>query len=88
MQLYYVEFEDGCGGYIKEDEYDDFVKAMTLLSVKYTAVIVTEPIYAIHWYDYIDDEWSIIWCTQDNYESNIKDLIEAEVQYEVEAFNV
>ncbi len=88
MQLYYVEFNDGEGLYVKQDEYDDFARAMALLSVEYTVTVVTEPIYAIHWYDYIDDEWTIEWCAEDNFDDMMTKIISAEVQYEVEAFNV
>jgi len=88
MQLFYVEFEDGNGLYVKEDEYDDFSKAMTLLSIKHTTFVVTEPMYAIHWFDYIDDEWSIIWCTKDTYDETMAQVLESEVEYEVETFNM
>lgn len=87
MQLYYVEFEDGTGVYTREDEYDDLARAMELLSIKYTAIVVTEPMYAIHWFDYIDDEWSVIWCTEDNFERNLEDVKDAEVEYYIVEYN-
>ena len=87
MQLYYVEFEDGCGTYVKENEYDDLARAMALLSVKYTAIVVEDKMYAIHWFDYIDDEWAIIWSTEDQFAGYMKDIIEAQVEYHVEVFN-
>ncbi len=88
MQLFYVEFEDGNGLYVKEDEYDEFSKAMILLSIKYTTHVVTEPMYAIHWFDYIDDEWSVIWCTPDTYDKTMIQVLGAEVEYNVETFNM
>jgi hypothetical protein len=88
MQLFYVEFKDGNGLYIKEDEYNDFSKAMILLSIEHNTSVVTEPMYAIHWFDYIDDEWSIIWCTEDSYEETMAQVLESEVEYEVETFNM
>ena len=87
MQLYYVEFEDGNGLYVKEDEYDEFARAMELLSVKYTAIVVEDKMYAIHWFDYIDDEWSIIWCTKDEFDSVLIDVKDAEVEYSIEEYN-
>jgi hypothetical protein len=88
MQLYLVEFKnDGYSIYVKEDEYDDFARAMALLSLEYTATVVIEPMYAIHWYDYIDDEWSIIWCTEDEFERNLEDVKNAEVEYYIKEYN-
>lgn len=88
MQLYFVEFKnDKYTIYIKEDEYDDFARAMALLSLEYTATVITEPIYAIHWYDNIDDEWNIIWSTKDEYNNILNDIIESEVEYYIEKFN-
>lgn len=88
MQLYHIEFKnDGYSIYVKEDEYDDFARAMALLSLEYTATIVSEPMYAIHWYDYIDDEWAIIWSTKDEINSYINDILEAKVEYYIEEFN-
>ena len=87
MQLYYVEFEDGNGLYVKEDEYDDFARAMELLSVKYTAIVIEDKMYAIHWFDYIDDEWNIIWSTEDEYNNILNDVITSEVEYHIEKFN-
>ncbi len=88
MQLYYVEFKDESGIYVREDEYDDFARAMALLSIEYTAVVVTEPMYAIHWYDYIDDEWDIEWCTEDEFDDMMTRIIIAEVEWHVETFNM
>ncbi len=87
MELYYVEFEDGCGLYVKEDEYDDFARAMALLSVKYTAIVVEDKMYSIHWFDYIDDEWSVIWCTEDEYNNILNDVIKSEVEYYTVEYN-
>lgn len=87
MQLYYVEFEDGNGLYVKEDEYDEFARAMELLSVKYTAIVIEDKMYAIHWFDYIDDEWSIIWCTEDEFKRSLEDVKNAEVEYCIEEYN-
>lgn len=89
MQLYLVEFKnDGYGIYVKEDEYDDFARAMALLSLEYTATIVTEPMYAIHWYDHIDDEWIINWCTNEDYNDTLAKILVADVEYEIETFNI
>ena len=88
MQLYLVEFKkDNYTIYVKEDEYDDFARSMALLSLEYTATVVTEPMYSIHWYDYIDDEWNIIWCTEDEFESALIDVKDAEVEYYIEEYN-
>ena len=88
MQLYLVEFKkDNCTIYVKEDEYDDFARAMALLSLEYTATVVTEPMYAIHWYDNINDEWSIIWCTEDEYKEELEEINNYEVEYYIEKYN-
>jgi hypothetical protein len=43
--------------------------------------------YSIHWFDYIDDEWSIIWCTKDEFDSVLIDVKDAEVEYYIEEYN-
>ena len=60
---------------------------MELLSVKYTVIVVEDKMYAIHWFDYIDDEWNIIWCTKDEFERNLEDVKNAEVEYYIEEYN-
>ena len=88
MQLYNVEFKnDGYSMYVKEDEYDDFARAMALLSLEYTAIVVEDKMYSIHWFDYIDDEWNIIWCTKDEFERNLEDVKNAEVENYIEEYN-
>ena len=88
MQLYLVEFKnDNYTIYVKEDEYDDFARAMALLSLEYTAIVVEDKMYSIHWFDYIDDEWNIIWCTKDEFERNLEDVKNAEVEYYIEEYN-
>jgi hypothetical protein len=89
MQLYNIEFKnDGYSIYVKEDEYDDFARAMALLSLEYTATVITEPMYAIHWYDNIDDEWIISWCTNENYNDTLAKILVADVEHEIETFNI
>lgn len=88
MQLYLVEFKnDNYTIYVKEDEYDDFARSMALLSLEYTATVVTEPMYSIHWFDNIDDEWNIIWCTKDEFEKELKNVKNAEVEYYIKEYN-
>ena len=88
MQLYLVEFKnDNYTIYVKEDEYDDFARAMALLSLEYTAIVVEDKMYSIHWFDYIDDEWNIIWCTKDEFDSALIDVKNAEVEYYIEEYN-
>lgn len=88
MQLYLVEFKnDNYTIYVKEDEYDDFARAMALLSLEYTAIVVEDKMYSIHWFNYIDDEWNIIWCTEDEFERNLEDVKNAEVEYYIEEYN-
>jgi hypothetical protein len=88
MQLYLVEFKsDNYTIYVKEDEYDDFARAMALLSLEYTAIVVEDKMYSIHWFDYIDDEWNIIWCTKDEFDSVLIDVKNAEVEYYIEEYN-
>lgn len=88
MKLYYIMFEDGLETYLKEEDIDEFTLALSLLNVQYTIEEVVEPIYAIKWFDYIDDEWITFWCTPDVYEETLKKVIEAEVEYYIEEFNI
>lgn len=86
MKLYYIEFSDGYGFYMNELEYNDFARAMILLSVEYTAEEVTEPMYAIQWYDYIDEDWIVEWCTPEEIDDMIQKIKAAEVEYYIDYY--
>jgi hypothetical protein len=43
--------------------------------------------YRITWHDYIDEEWTDIWCTEEEYEEQMNLVKEAEVEYEVTEYN-
>ena len=85
--LYKAIIEDGNVIFITEEEYLDFKKALDYMGVKIEAHIVTDKMYAIHWFDYIDDEWAIIWSTEEEFAGYMKDILTAEVEYRVEAYN-
>ena len=85
--LYKVIIEDGTILFSTEEEYLDIKETLDYMGIKFDACIVEDRMYAIHWYDYIDDEWRIIWSTQEEYESIMYDIIKAEVEYEIQVFN-
>ena len=84
FKLYYGE--DGYV-YVTEDEYDSMRKVFNHLNVPFKVVQVKEKMYRIKWYDYIDEEWKDIWCTKDTYLNMLKEVVLAQVDYEVVEFN-
>ena len=84
LKLYYGE--EGFV-YVTEEEYEPMRKVFNYLNVPFEAALVQEKMYRITWYDYIDEEWKDIWCTEDNYPDMLKEVKLAEVEYEVVEFN-
>lgn len=85
--LYNIIFESGIEVYVEYLELADALKAFNYLGLKYKAILIEDKIYAIHWFDYIDDEWSIIWCTEDKFERKLEDVKNAEVEYFIKEYN-
>ena len=85
--LYKIVLQDDSIIFSTEEEYLDLKKALDYMGIKFDAYIVSDKMYAIHWYDYIDEEWAIIWSTEEQFAGYMKDIIEAEVEYHVEVFN-
>ena len=64
-----------------------FAMNFNYLGLKYKAILIEDKMYAIHWFDYIDDEWSIVWCTEDKFERSLEDVKDAEVEYYIKEYN-
>jgi hypothetical protein len=73
--------------YITQEDLEETIKTLKYLNVAYEVYIVQDKMYRITWYDYIDEEWTDIWCTSDEYEETLPKVIEAGVEYEVTEFN-
>ena len=85
--LYKIIFENGFDLFVEYLELVDALKAFNYLNLKYKAILVEDKMYAIHWFDYIDDEWSIIWCTKDKFERSLNNVKNAEVEYFIKEYN-
>ena len=85
--LYKIVIEDGNIIFGTEEDYLEIKKTLDYMGIKFDAYIVSDKMYAIHWYDYIDEYWRVIWCTEEEYEEQLANVIEAEVEYYVEAYN-
>ncbi len=85
--LYNIIFEDGTDLFVEYLELADALKAFNYLGLKYKATLIEDKMYAIHWFDYIDDEWSTIWCTKDNFNINLTEVKNAEVEYFIKEYN-
>ena len=73
--------------YITQEDLEETIKTLKYLNVAYEVYIVQDKMYRITWYDYIDEEWTDIWCTLDEYEETLPKVIEAGVEYKVTEFN-
>lgn len=85
--LYNIKFENGIDLFIEYLELADALKAFNHLGLKYKAILIEDKMYAIHWFDHINDEWSIVWCTKDKFEKSLKDVKNAEVEYFIKEYN-
>ena len=85
--LYNIIFENGIEVFVEYLELVDALKAFNYLNLKYKAILIEDKMYAIHWFDYIDDEWSIVWCTEDKFERSLEDIKDAEVEYFIKEYN-
>ena len=79
--LYNIIFENGIEVFVEYLELVDALKAFNYLNLKYKAILIEDKMYAIHWFDYIDDEWSIVWCTEEKFERSLINVKNAEVEY-------
>ena len=73
--------------YITQEDLKETIETLKYLNVAYEVYIVQDKMYRITWYDYIDEEWTDIWCTPEEYEENLPKVIEAGVQYKITEFN-
>jgi hypothetical protein len=73
--------------FVTVDEYYEVAESLQYLGLEHIDYFVNEKMYRIIWYDYIDDEWRDIWCTEDKYKENLDLVIESEVEYKVVEYN-
>ncbi len=85
--LYLVTLGTGNRLYVTEEEYLEIKKGLEYLGIKVSAEIVQDKMYRIQWYDYIDDEWTDIWCTEEDVVEKLEIVKLAEVEYNVTEFN-
>ena len=85
--LYLVHIATGNKLYMTLEEYKELKKAMDYLGIKVTAELIEEKMYRIQWFDYIDEEWTDIWCTEDNVADGLNAVKLAEVEYKLTEYN-
>lgn len=85
--VYRVVINDGNVMYFNESEYLEAKKGLDYLGIKYNAVVIDEKMYRIQWYDYIDEEWCDIWCTEEDVMEKLEIVKTAEVKYSVIEYN-
>lgn len=85
--LYLVTLGTGNRLYVTEEEYLEIKKGLEYLGIKVSAEIVQDKMYRIQWYDYMDDEWTDIWCTEEDVVEKLEIVKLAEVEYNVTEFN-
>jgi hypothetical protein len=74
--------------YCEMSEYYEICEVLQYFGQEHTDYIVEERVWRITWYDYIDEEWSDLWCTnEESYMITIEDVREAEVEYRVKIYN-
>lgn len=85
--LYLVNIATGHKLYMTEEEYKELKQAMDYLGIKVTAELVEEKMYRIQWFDYIDEEWTDIWCTEETVTEGLNAVKLAEVEYKLIEYN-
>ena len=73
--------------FVESEEYEDVKKTLDYMGVEYSAKLVEHKMYAFVWHDYIDDEWSTIWCTEDEYKETLEEMNSYEVEYYIKEYN-
>ncbi len=73
--------------YVTEETLEETTEALKVLNIAYEIIVIEDKVYRITWYDYIDETWNEIWCTQEEYEEKLALVLEAEVEYKVTEFN-
>ena len=74
--------------YCEMNEYYEICETLLELGIVHTDYIVDERVWRITWYDYIDEEWSDLWCAnEESYMITIDDVREAEVEYRIKIYN-
>lgn len=85
--LYLVHIATGNKLYMTLEEYKELKQAMDYLGIKVTAELIEEKMYRIQWFDYIDEEWTDIWCTEEDVMEKLEIVKTAEVKYNVIEYN-
>ena len=57
MELVSIKLEDGYTMFMDYEEYLEAKEAFDFLELDYQVEKVTDKIYRIKWYDYMDEEW-------------------------------
>lgn len=86
-ELFSVKLTNGDLIYMEQEGYLEMKKVFELLGTTYQVEVVTSKTYRIDWYNYMDEEWDIIWCSEDEFESTISEVIRAEVEFYVTEYN-
>lgn len=73
--------------YYTDYEAKEVVEALDYLGAEYEIYMINERMYRITWYYDLNEEWVDIWCTEDDYEEQMKLIKEAKVEFTVEQFN-
>lgn len=73
--------------YITQEDLESTKDALRCLNIAFEVYEVQDKMYRITWHDYIDEEWTDIWCTEEEYEEQMNLVKEAEVEYEVTEYN-
>lgn len=85
--LYQVIMPDNTTVIVPAEEFPELKKALDYMGLDYHASVVGQKMYAIHWYDHLDEVWSIIWCTEENYREKLREVINAGAEYEIIEYN-
>ena len=73
--------------YITQEDLESTKDALRCLILAFEVFEVKDKMYRITWHDYIDEEWTDIWCTEEEYEEILPKVIEAGVEYKVTEYN-
>ena len=70
------------------EEFIDIVNSFIELDIEFESFEVTERMWCIEWFDYIDEVWTDMWFTDaEEYEQYLSEVISAEVEYRVKIYN-
>ncbi len=85
LTLHLIELDEYM--YITQGELESTKDALRYLNIAFEVYVVEDKMYRITWYDYIDEEWTDIWCNEEEFEEQMNIVKKAEVEYRVETYN-